>query len=709
MGVMIMEDTNNQYEFEKWQSNILEEYLDNDSSKLLKLIRPLLLSSGGISQMDYDDYIGKSTDLLCQTLKSYDKSTGIPFRNYFKSCLEKRFITWANRDTNRLKRKNHMIDQDEEGNEVVVFVNDVSIDTPVGEDEGTIADFVEDKKNGFSDELLSESTEEYLNLLSDIQKKIAEFIMKNYTPLEIREELNISEDKYEKLISDMKSFEKKTILKHDDGKVEEDKPMNESSTQTFEKSKTDKLSIASIIKKINNRTIRFDHPLQRPSDQWTSVMKGNLISDIIQKNPIPALTFAEQIVNGFQIIWDIDGKQRCTNAYEFFNDGFKISKKVRRGDISYQTTVKDENGNDVVDENGVPVVEIKEFDIRNKKFSQLPDELKDRFTDYNFEIVQYINCTSEDIAYHIARYNEGKPMSSSHKGIIRLGEDFARMVKSISAMPFFKERGGYTVSEAKGTNGAINRVVIESIMSSNYLNEWKKSQEEACDFLRENATQEIFENFEDVVDRLTNVCTDEVAQMFDSKDSLLYFGLFARFNNTGLDDKKFVEFMAEFSRSLHNKEIDGVTYDSLCVKEDGAFTSNKDKNVAISKIGIIEKLMNEYLHINIEETEQVKDIDFIHENVSEEVITDDIDFYNEILDGLTLNVDNDTKLLEDGNHNSLLGIVAFSCINDIDLDDWFVDYFGRNTDYIKDQKQNYEKMCNDLQKYIDKNEEKMTA
>ena len=175
-----------------------------------------------------------------------------------------------------------MIDQDEEGNDVIVFVNDVSIDTPVGEDEGTIADFVEDKKNGFSDELLSESTEEYLNLLSDIQKKIAELIMKNYAPLEIREELNISEDKYEKLISDMKSFEKKTILKHDDGKVEEDKPMNESSTQTFEKSKTDKLSIASIIKKINNRTIRFDHPLQRPSDQWTSVMKGNLISDIIR-------------------------------------------------------------------------------------------------------------------------------------------------------------------------------------------------------------------------------------------------------------------------------------------------------------------------------------------------------------------------------------------------------------------------------------------
>ena len=113
--------------------------------------------------------------------------------------------------------------------------------------------------------------------------------------------------------------------------------MNENYTQTLEKSKHDKLSIASIIKKINNCTIRFDHPLQRESEQWSNIMQGNLISDILEGNPIPALTFAEQIINGIAIVWDLDGKQRCTIAYKFRNDGFRISKNVRRWMMSYQT------------------------------------------------------------------------------------------------------------------------------------------------------------------------------------------------------------------------------------------------------------------------------------------------------------------------------------------------------------------------------------
>ena len=37
-------------------------------------------------------------------------------------------------------------------------------------------------------------------------------------------------------------------------------------TQTMENCKTDKITIASMIKKIEKRTIRFDHPLQRKSD-----------------------------------------------------------------------------------------------------------------------------------------------------------------------------------------------------------------------------------------------------------------------------------------------------------------------------------------------------------------------------------------------------------------------------------------------------------
>ena len=231
--------------------------------------------------------------------------------------------------------------------------------------------------------------------------------------------------------------------------------------QTMEKSKDIKLSVGSIIKKMDKKTICFDHPLQRESERWGGVMVGNLISDVLQGNPIPELVFAEQVVNGIPIIWDLDGKQRCTNLYMYYKGvkkHDKISKAIRRYMITYHTPILDENGEISVDEEGFPLYEKKEFDIRGKKFCQLPEELQERFLDYSFKIVQYINCSSEDIAYHILRYNEGKPANREEKGIIRLGERYARLVKNIAALPFFEDN--YTVSDIN--SGSINRVITES-------------------------------------------------------------------------------------------------------------------------------------------------------------------------------------------------------------------------------------------------------
>ena len=97
-----------------------------------------------------------------------------------------------------------------------------------------------------------------------------------------------------------------------------------------------------------------------------------------------------------------------------------------------------------------------------------------------------------------------------------------------------------------------------------------------------------------MVSRISQAGTEEVFSMFDSKDSFIYFGLFARFVNSGLDDERFIEFMTEFSQSLHSTEINGITFDELNGK------STKDKSVVIGKINHLEKLMNQYLNIEPE-------------------------------------------------------------------------------------------------------------
>lgn len=672
----------------------VDYYCSDNNKKLIKVCNPILQKFWSLSLADYDDFYSIAAMTVWDCEIRYDEEQNVPFEPFLICCLKRKFyteMTARGRDKRINKEKN------EDGS--YTPIQNYSLDAYIGE-EGVYclkdivsSDFDIYKELEIETDILNDGNiQRYFMSLSDRQQHIAKLIMQGYSPGEIKKILRITEKQYIDSLKDMKAFEKLRILKHVDYvRIEEEKHMQEC-TQTLEKSKPDKLSIASIIKKIDNYTIRFDHPLQRESEQWSPAMKGNLISDILQRNPIPPLVFAEQVVNGLAIIWDLDGKQRCTNVYSFKNDGFKITKNIRRWNISYQARVK-ENGKQVLDENGFPESERREFDIRGKRFSDLPEELQDRLLEYNFEIVQYLNCSSEDIAYHIARYNEGKPMSASQKGITRLGEEFAAMVKSISAMPFFKEQGGYKVSE--GSNGTVNRVVVESVMAANFLEDWKKKQEDMCEFMKENATSEMFDNFEDMVGRISAVGTEETFSMFDSKDSFIWFGLYGRFINTGLEDEKFIEFMAEFSRSLHNKIIDNVSYDLLNNK------STKDRTVVISKIDLLEKLMNDFLKIEMKESisDNNSILEFIQENVSSDITDDDVDFCEDMLLDLTLNVDNNSKLLQDENHLSLIAIVVYAFKKDIDLDNWFIEFFERNNEFIKEQKENYLHMINDLNNY----------
>ncbi|WP_313069887.1 GmrSD restriction endonuclease domain-containing protein [Lacrimispora sp.] len=671
---------------EEQKQQILEEYASNGMAKLRKVSYPLFIKFGGISEKDHDDFYSKANMELWKATEAFNEANGVPFEAYLLGCLKRKFMTEMT-GLNREKRKSDRLSS--------------SLDAPIGENEGvTLGDTlpsdldVENIVIDKIDPLDDENIQVYLKSLSEKQKQIASLIMDGYKPFEIRERLRLTENQYVSNLKDMKIFEKAMILKQTNFvQIEEEKSMNDNFTQTLEKSKSNRLSIASIMKKIDNRTIRFDHPLQRASEQWSPAMKGNLISDILQGNPIPPLVFAEQIINKLAIIWDLDGKQRCTNAHSFINGNYKISKNIRRWNIIYQAQIID-NGNPILDDNGFPMSECRQFDIRGKRFADLPEELQDKFNEYNFEIVQYLNCSSEDIAYHIARYNEGKPMSASQKGITRLGEEFASIVKSISGMSFFKDLGGYKVSE--GNNGTVNRVVIESVMAANFLDDWKKKQEDMCEYMKDNASVECFDDFEDLVGRITNVGNEEVFNMFDSKDSFIYFGLFARFANSGLEDDKFIEFMAEFSQSLHSKDIDGITFDELNGK------STKDKNIVISKINHLERLMNDYLHIEAKDeslsfNNEVSVIDFVKDIVKSDVTEEDIDDYYDMLNGY--NVDKKSMLLNWKNESSLIALVAYSFENEVNLDDWIVEYFKKNNDFMADQKQNYLHMLDDFKSY----------
>ncbi|MFA6832080.1 MAG: hypothetical protein WCR36_07405 [Bacteroidaceae bacterium] len=682
---------------------ILEEYIGNDAKKLQKFIYPLLQKVGGIYQQDYDDFLSRSCEILWSLLDKYDDSIGIPFHKYLESCLRKRFITWGMRDTNRQKRKNQIKTKDENGKDVIEIIHDVSIDAPLSEDsDSTFGDTIE---SDFKlDEDTSSGVDEYMNSLTGIQRTIVEMTLDGYSPSDIKKELNLSDQSYNDSWKILSSYEKKRIIHRDDNS-QEDFKMSEPviTNDVAETYKNTSYSIESISKQLQKRRIRDDHILQRYSGMWAGFAKSALISDILRGKSLTQIIISEEIKNGLRMQWLIDGKQRCTTLDDYMHDGFPISKNVKNYNIRYQTTKIDESGYEVVNDEGFTEMEYKEFDIRGKRFSQLPEELQDIFKDRQIPVLYNMNCTKKDIAEDIARFNRSRPMNKAQNGWLGLEEGFAELVDNISKMSFFQPdfKGSKYTSNDLSSSG-IRRIIVESIMCADFIDDFGK-YDKMCEFLSEEASDTNFTDFYSLIERLIVVADDRVSELFTAKDSFLWLGLFSRFANLGIDDIKFIDFMEEFTKCLSVKEVNGVSYRDMCYdKETGKSKPTKDKTIVIQKIEIMESLLMEYLHINKTDnsTEQESELDFVKENISKDVTDLDIEFYGDMLNDYILSVDNNTKLLNLANHKSLVGIVAYACSNDIDLDEWFIDYFNRNNTYDLDQKQNYIKMREDLEKYI---------
>lgn len=587
---------------------------------------------------------------------------------------------------------------------------------------------------------LGENVIRYINSLGTIQRQIADLIMQGYNSTEIKEILHISDKEYYTYLSDMKEYDKRKLLKteeSEDANIEEELPM-ETKTTTSERTKSTSYSIESLSKQLRQHRLRDNHPLQRTSGQWNLLTKSELISDILQGNSLLQIVISEEIKAGIIMHWLIDGKQRSTNLKDYLEDGFAVSKNVQRYMIEYQTDKTDEDGNVILNEDGFPIPESKTFDIRGRKFSQLPEELQDKFKDYQVPVMLNLNCTKKDIAYDIARFNRCRPMNVSQSGWLGLEESYAEYVDKILKMDFFKvdcDKSSYSNTNIK--NGSLRRVIIEAIMTSKYLSHFDKDFGKMCIYLTENANESVFIDFYLTLEKLSNVLKGDTSDIFNNKNSFLWFALFDKFIEYGVEDNKFNDFIQEFKETLHSKEIDGITYDCLNGQK-----GTKDRSSVTKRFNHLLTLMKEYLHIedSVEESDVIEDdlfdtevveesddkkpiiaevteysaignkeiehvsgevvdndtLEFVKMCVDDGVTDADILDYEEDLDIVTLDVDNNSKLLDGVNHKSLIALIAYAYKIDEDIDEWFKDYFKRTNTYEIDQKRNYLHMRNDF-------------
>lgn len=443
------------------------------------------------------------------------------------------------------------------------------------------------------------------------------------------------------------------------------------------------------LKKMKDQDIRSDQDVQRMSGAWNNNMVNELITSVLNDEYIPPIILGAEKNSQ---MWIIDGLQRSTALMMFRYGKYKVTPSIEEPVIPYRAKVMEADGEACIDGNGDIVWEDREFDLRNKTYDRLPEELKKAFDEYQVETVVHENYDMQQISRLVRRFNFNKGMSVSQRAFT-FCDKYARKIREILKMGFFIE-AKYTKAERK--NGTLERVIMETAMFTFHLDNWKKSSQIGA-FLNENASMEEFEVLESDIMRLENIITEDSYSLFTSKDSFILFTLFHKFTKLNTDDGRFADFLAYFKELTAGQDMNefyGVDKNA----------STKDKNVILKKLDMLETLMLEYLGIPKPEPDVETDpeavLTFVRANVVPFATKEDIEQYMEVLDSLLGKANCSEKLLEAENKPSLVAIVSYSFENDIDLDDWIVDYCSRNRDYVSDQKENYLHMKDDLEEYL---------
>ena len=462
------------------------------------------------------------------------------------------------------------------------------------------------------------------------------------------------------------------------------------------------MTVGQYLDEVDNENIKINQAVQRDFCWKQEMMNALIYSALSRKIYIPTIILAEEKKkNGTKQTYVVDGGQRTETLYRFKYEGYKITKNLRNYLIPYNKKKVDENGEYIRDEYGDIECEIEMFDIRNKTYDELPDELKSKFNGCSLTATIYQECTTEETSELVLLYNNHVGMNVSQKSLTYVGK-YAEEIKRIKDTSIFL-KDCTALTENEKTKGFWERVISESVMAVKHFENWKKTPKDMCDYLNSNSSigeyREIESYFSRLIPYTDKIENEEIAKLFTSKNMFIWMMLFDRFNKLHISDNSFGEFLQEFVSDLCYKEINGETWIEI-----DADKHTKDRSVINKKVNHLEALMNEFLLINKEDLEEVDVLKFVKENVNSETTQEDIEDYREDLERLTCDVDNDTRLLDEYNLPSLLSIIAYTYKEDIIIDEWFVDFFRNNNTYTRNQKENYLNMKASLEDYIKQSE-----
>ena len=352
-------------------------------------------------------------------------------------------------------------------------------------------------------------------------------------------------------------------------------------------------SLDQYLKLIKAETIRTDQECQRLSGQWNANMVNELIATVLTDNYIPPVILGEETVNGITRQWIIDGLQRSSTLSLFRYANTKITKNVDEYMVTYQRKVLDENGNPKRDEQNEILWESVEYDIRNKTYDQLPEELQDRFNGYQIETVIHQDCDTTEISKLVRKFNNHTAMNTNQKAFTYI-DNFATDIRRVTENRFFSDI--YSGTTKAKINGTFERIIADMVLLCNYPDEYRKESRKNFEWLNENSNIYDFESLDKLLTKLAGSLktTKEVKALFDVKHAHIFVAAFRTFTESGHEEKEFGNFLDWFVNGGNETVIDGKMWEDL----NDITRSTRDKNIVLGKLVYLETLMEQYFREN---------------------------------------------------------------------------------------------------------------
>lgn len=295
---------------------------------------------------------------------------------------------------------------------------------------------------------------------------------------------------------------------------------------------------------VKNGKINFEHISQR-SLVWERARKSNLIESLILSYPVPQV-YARRIVGkenkkGDSIYFILDGKQRLSTIKEFLNDEFALTK------LSPVVYFDDELNEEVT------------LDISDKKFSELPDGLKDLLNTVTFSIVYFDNLTKEEEKILFRKLNNGKPLSTKSRTLAS-AKDIETLLdvgshKLFQEMLSEKSRSNknQAVIVAKVLTMLTNKVEEISFASKEFnpaIEEMEISTEE------KGVLAEVFDYIVNVHEELVENKEKDVAKKLYTETHLISLIPFvSKSMDNNINESMFGEFLINFFKTENDSEV----------------------------------------------------------------------------------------------------------------------------------------------------------